>query len=285
MGVSSARTAPKLRLMDAWVLRRGSRLWVREKLATFRSQCDTFPLAERAVNQPQSLEATDAGAGGAIRLAINGTLTVGGSLTANGNDGQSGPCGEASGGGSGGSIYVTTGTLTGSGVVSANGGDGGSGGGRIAVSYGTSTFAGTFSACGGLGYAVGGAGTIFTKSIAQESGDLLVDNCGNSGGFASATSTEPVAFDSVTATNQGKLDLEVPTLTVGALTASDGGVNRRPSSATELRPSLTGFRTMPSLARRGPLTCHQFVTKMPLDMLSMRNMQSCFGVPKVLCFL
>jgi hypothetical protein len=32
------------------------------------------------------------------------------------------------------------------------------------------------------------------------------------------------------------------------------------------------------------LTCHQFVTKMLRNMLSMRNMQSYFGVPKLLSF-
>jgi hypothetical protein len=33
------------------------------------------------------------------------------------------------------------------------------------------------------------------------------------------------------------------------------------------------------------LTCHQFVTKIARNILNMRDMLSCFGVPKGLCFL
>jgi hypothetical protein len=72
--------------------------------------------------------------GGAIRLSINGALTVDGSITARGQQGVS-----ASGAGSGGSIYLEASGVVGSGTVNANGGQAGSsfwgagGGGRVAV--------------------------------------------------------------------------------------------------------------------------------------------------------
>jgi uncharacterized repeat protein (TIGR01451 family) len=105
---------------------------------------------------------------------VNGTLTVEGSLTANGDDGQA-----YSGGGSGGSIYMTTATLTGTGVISTDGGSGGhngggGGGGRIAVYYETNVFTGRMSAHGGAGYQPGEDGTIITPIDAPVSfGDLI----------------------------------------------------------------------------------------------------------------
>ena len=59
---------------------------------------------------------------------------------------------EGGGGGSGGSVWVTAGTLTGAGTISANGGmgngfgltgGGGGGGGRIAIQYGMNLFFGS----------------------------------------------------------------------------------------------------------------------------------------------
>jgi hypothetical protein len=76
--------------------------------------------------------------GGAICLTVSGTLTLNGALSANGAYNPPG----YSGAGSGGSIWLTAGTLQGTGTLSANGGSastaddgGGGGGGRIAVYY------------------------------------------------------------------------------------------------------------------------------------------------------
>ncbi len=75
--------------------------------------------------------------GGAIRLRVNGTLTLDGVMAADGIQGSN-----TGGGGSGGSIYLTVGTLTGSGTMSAIGGTppsanaGGGAGGRIAIYFG-----------------------------------------------------------------------------------------------------------------------------------------------------
>ena len=87
--------------------------------------------------------------GGAIRLIVSGTLTLNGTISANGAAGPPNwppSLDNYAGGGSGGSVWVTTGTLTGSGTFTANGGPrywngaavwpAGSGG-RIAVYYGT----------------------------------------------------------------------------------------------------------------------------------------------------
>ena len=106
--------------------------------------------------------------GGAIRLSVAGMLTVDGSFTANGNDGVHYCTNWCSyhyygGGGSGGSIYVITGELTGTGVILANGGNsgsGGGGGGRIAIYYNASTYTGSIFAHGGTGPAHGEDGTV-----------------------------------------------------------------------------------------------------------------------------
>ncbi|KAM7257442.1 hypothetical protein ACFE04_013183 [Oxalis oulophora] len=68
--------------------------------------------------------------GGRIGLFIDGLIEFGGSLLANGADG-----GIKGGGGSGGSIHIKASRMTGSGKVSATGGDGfaGGGGGRISI--------------------------------------------------------------------------------------------------------------------------------------------------------
>ncbi|GAV62168.1 hypothetical protein CFOL_v3_05692 [Cephalotus follicularis] len=68
--------------------------------------------------------------GGRIGLGIDGSVEVDGSLVANGADD-----GIKGGGGSGGSIYIKAFRMTGSGVISASGGNGfaGGGGGRISI--------------------------------------------------------------------------------------------------------------------------------------------------------
>ncbi len=77
--------------------------------------------------------------GGLIALTIGGTLTVNGSINADGQDGYG--TANRGGGGSGGSIKVTTTTLAGSGAISVDGGNGntnysgGGGAGRAAIYY------------------------------------------------------------------------------------------------------------------------------------------------------
>lgn len=122
--------------------------------------------------------------GGLIRINAAGSVTVNGSIKADG--GSSNP-----GGGAGGGIAIVCNHLGGTGIIQANGGNGNGGccdyagaggGGRIAVT-GFVTTAGAFAlpspnivAKGGTGYNNGGAGTVYLRSTTQTYGDLIVDN-------------------------------------------------------------------------------------------------------------
>ena len=132
--------------------------------------------------------------GGTIWLTVGGTLRMDGLLAANGvgcpSDFKYG------GGGSGGSIYLTAATVSGSGVIRAEGGtgngQGGGGGGRVAIYADTNNFAGAVSARGGTGSQNGGAGTIFTKLTAQALASLLVDNGSNWGQLTPVSAPVPL---------------------------------------------------------------------------------------------
>jgi len=135
--------------------------------------------------------------GGVVQLTVNGWLQLDGRIGADGAAGNKDPNNYWGGGGSGGSIFLQVGTLAGSGVISANGGStgscaGGGSGGRIAIYYGTNSYSGTITACGGAGAGFGGGGTIYTKSLAESVGQVLVSNCGNSGSDTPFALQEPV---------------------------------------------------------------------------------------------
>lgn len=112
--------------------------------------------------------------GGAIKLILTGTLTVNGTLSANGSKGYENATPTTyGGGGSGGSLWVQTKILAGSGSIQALGGAvpngtgaGAGGGGRIAIEYTSKTFNGTYSAAAGTTSSanVGGVGTVYLKS-------------------------------------------------------------------------------------------------------------------------
>lgn len=120
------------------------------------------------------------GAGGVVHLTISGTLTVSGSIKADGGNGVYSGGWSGGGGGSGGSVNLRTAGLAGSGAITANGGAGanggsgagGGGGGRIAIRYSTLSFSGTSSTSagaagtGGSGFA-GGVGSIYTLQVNQ----------------------------------------------------------------------------------------------------------------------
>jgi hypothetical protein len=105
--------------------------------------------------------------GGAIRLQVGGPFTLDGRLTANGNAALF----EGAGGGSGGSVWVTTSQIDGFGLIAAGGGagnpdeGGGGGGGRIALYCPTNNFAGTTAAPGGAGAFPGANGTVLSSSV------------------------------------------------------------------------------------------------------------------------
>ncbi|MCD6528247.1 lamin tail domain-containing protein [bacterium] len=123
--------------------------------------------------------------GGAIIINVKDTLTLNGTISANGENGEA-EYYWGRGGGSGGSIYITTNNFLGSGSITANGGNvfsnekalgggnrgGGGGGGRIAVYYEKNNFTGIIQADGGVGDRPGEPGTIFLKQEHLVSGSF-----------------------------------------------------------------------------------------------------------------
>ncbi|MFZ5468257.1 MAG: fibronectin type III domain-containing protein, partial [Myxococcota bacterium] len=102
--------------------------------------------------------------GGGIFMDIRGALAVNGLLATGGQSGNL-----WSGGGAGGSIFVTAGSFSGAGIIDASGGAGGNtagqeggggGGGRIAIYTKLSTFNGIVSSSGGAALNPGAQGTI-----------------------------------------------------------------------------------------------------------------------------
>jgi len=119
---------------------------------------------------------TDGGlGGGSIYLSISDTFDFDGEITSNGGNGQpTGQSGKATGGGSGGSVWIATPLIDGSGEINAIGGEGtfvsggtggGGAGGRVAVYYGS----------------FGGAGISINVSGGRGGHNEVVD--GNTGGL------------------------------------------------------------------------------------------------------
>ena len=119
----------------------------------------------------------DGYAGGAIRLKAAGTLTVDGTVSADGSYVASGLAG------TGGSVWLTAGTIRGAatGRVTANGGGSGSGlaggGGRVSL---VQTAARDFSQWKGK-ESVSGAGTVFRRAAGTEEGTVTVANASGKG--------------------------------------------------------------------------------------------------------
>jgi hypothetical protein len=124
--------------------------------------------------------------GGVLTAVVPGTFTLNGTVSADGDDPGWIGSGDHGGGGAGGSVNLTVGTIAGSGTAHANGGilcsfcvNGGGGGlgggGMVAVSYATTAFKGSLHALPGYNPTIrygtdldapydapGGAGTVFT---------------------------------------------------------------------------------------------------------------------------
>lgn len=191
--------------------------------------------------------------GGALKLEVSGTLTVDGTLSANG-----GPASGATGGGSGGSIWVVAGTLVGGGTIRANGSQGfstygGGAGGRVALDAATdqsSLLLGTrLQAYGNYGsagtqYGHAGAGTVWTRVAPQAHGTLRIDN-NNVAGVGYTPSRGNATFDGLTVRNAATFRVESgQTLTVtSAITGSQAGSTqatlRVESGATLGMPMVT----------------------------------------------
>ena len=155
------------------------------------------------VYKPQAFGSSGGGgptSGGGV-LHVNTTeLNLDGKIEV---DGQSAEPGTSNGGGSGGSIYLVTGTFAGSGVLQASGGDGGNAGGgggsggRIAVYYRTSLFSGQATAYGGASpVEAGAAGTVFLKDTEKDKTLLQIENRGRVAGKLRIGSFTDLSSDS-----------------------------------------------------------------------------------------
>jgi hypothetical protein len=125
-----------------------------------------------------------AGNGGGLVRIKTGSLTLDGSIQANGGGGDAGS------GGSGGGIRIEATTVAGTGVINAKGGSSnqraGGGGGRIAIHYGTMNLpTSNIMANSGTGTKNGGAGTVYLKNNAMSKADVIINN----GGIAAGTTT------------------------------------------------------------------------------------------------
>jgi hypothetical protein len=136
-----------------------------------------------SIGQPSNLGSpgtSGARAGGAIKMIVGGTLSNSGTISANGDSAIA----ATSGGGSGGSVWLTVGTLSGAGTISANGGSasnlvsGGGGGGRVAIYFSTNLFSGSIAAHGGAGTNSGGAGSVYLKSGSDPIPQIIFNNGG-----------------------------------------------------------------------------------------------------------
>jgi hypothetical protein len=123
--------------------------------------------------------------GGALKIGVSGTLTNNGIISANGSVGGTGSRG--AGGGSGGSVFVSAGTLSGTGTFRAIGGNGGAngggggGGGRIVAYYNSTTFpVGNLICTRGTGGS-GGGGNGINGTCGGGSGGLQVIGSAPSG--------------------------------------------------------------------------------------------------------
>ncbi|MBW1859798.1 MAG: hypothetical protein JRI70_06910, partial [Deltaproteobacteria bacterium] len=175
--------------------------------------------------------------GGAIKLnATGGTITIDGTVSANGYA----HFGDRAGGGAGGSVWLITGTLEGSGAITADGGNGngteggGAGGGRISLEWTSRTFDGLIRARSGSGYRYGHHGTIWVPGARW--GELWNNTFHVTGDIALAPGTYNIAelyIDSgVTLECQGD-----PT----AINAPSGGTGGDPHGSGVTITAATGI--------------------------------------------
>ncbi len=160
--------------------------------------------------------------GGALRLIVDGTLTLKGSISADGQDAAT----DGAGGGSGGSVWITAKNLAGNGILTADGGmgefgeGGGGGGGRIAVYANTNGFSGAALAAGGMGASPGQDGTIVFATNLVVSGSVTDTNgAGVAGINLQGTGAPPVTTDS-----NGSYSINVPLFWSGSITPTSAGV-------------------------------------------------------------
>jgi len=180
--------------------------------------------------------------GGAIQITAGGTFIINGTISADGANGTN----SRSGGGSGGSIWITAQLVSGSGAISAQGGagepthGGGGGGGRIAIQCDVNTFAGSLAAYGGAGAMTGGAGTVYTELTGQN-GLLVFDNAGHAG----TNSLVAISSSSIDVLIRGNASV-IPSgaWTIGNLTIASNGLLMASSALFPLNLTAGGNVTI-----------------------------------------
>jgi len=164
--------------------------------------------------------------GGAIIISSTGTVTLNGTISANGLS--------TSYGGSGGTVNISCTAIAGSSTIRVNGGAStfGGGGGRIAIklSSGTSFDSLSFEAFGGSTSFDGAAGTIYLEDAndGANKGELIIDNNGTSTAANIATNIS----SSVTDTSVGII--KIVDNSAAKLTIDQGGSLISTGSGTTL---------------------------------------------------
>jgi len=168
--------------------------------------------------------------GGALRLSVGGLLTVDGLVSAEGHPASQ----DSAGGGSGGSVWVTAGTLAGAGRFAADGGagdlyggGGGGAGGRIALYSPANFFLGQSSVVGGSGDFAGASGTVF---VSNNVAPLQVVSSSPSGIVSNGVSSVDLFFNAApnpSSVNSSAVSLSTP---AGPLSASSLQVSRLSSA-------------------------------------------------------
>ncbi|MCB1102640.1 MAG: Ig-like domain-containing protein, partial [Kiritimatiellae bacterium] len=166
------------------------------------------------------------GGNGGGRIAINAiNIAADGPIRANGDPNL----GDNSGSGSGGSVYLITRTLSGTGWVVANGGGNqvGGGGGRVAVHHiDLATKDPTqIRALGGDGTTVdGGNGTVFLLGFGSSNGTLVVDGQGVSSPFSSLPIPVGFTFDNIIIRNNARAIVDDPIIVNDSLRIETGSI-------------------------------------------------------------
>jgi len=235
--------------------------------------------------------------GGAVKLSVSGifTLNSSGYIYADGQDVVNSISNNA-GGGSGGSIWISAGTISGSGTVRAKGGasgintsvpgynGGGGAGGRIAITYAndnSSNFAKTaYGGVGGLG-GYGSAGSIYVDDIDDGNyGDITFDN------NTHASQTRTISADygvkdfrnfTFSEGNAGFIN-NATTLTItGTAPSTFGGIFTN-SGSIVFPPSATSFSVAGSFTNTGPFSATSLTS---FSLSSTFNNSSTFSIGDV----
>jgi large repetitive protein len=166
--------------------------------------------------------------GGAFIAVVSGNTTVLGNIIVDGDTLSD------SGGGSGGSINITSATFSGNGILRSEGGasasnGGAAGGGRIAMvaTTGSNSQFSTFTISASSGYASNAnykaaAGTIYLKALNQTYGELIIKNNDLDAINITEINDQNINMDSLIITNYGKLSMgsnATINLSIGTITS------------------------------------------------------------------